>query len=44
MTTDTVIEIEGDFNGPAVYYGRVVQKPLSWPGMVWSSPIWINEG
>lgn len=25
-----------------VFYGRVVQEPLDWPGMAWTTPIWIN--
>ncbi|XOF34132.1 MAG: DUF3604 domain-containing protein [Candidatus Electrothrix sp. YB6] len=26
----------------SVYYARVVQEPLAWPGMAWTSPIWID--
>lgn len=25
-----------------LYYARVVQEPLAWPAMAWTSPIWIE--
>jgi len=39
---DASYEIEDECAGPSVYYARVVQEPLSWPGMAWSSPVWIE--
>jgi hypothetical protein len=42
LVTDHRIELEDEFTGPAVYYARVVQEPLDWPGMAWSSPVWID--
>ncbi|OGS36147.1 MAG: hypothetical protein A2293_04500 [Elusimicrobia bacterium RIFOXYB2_FULL_49_7] len=26
----------------AVYYVRVMQEPIEWPDMAWSSPIWVD--
>lgn len=33
--TDTI-------EGSCLYYARVVQDPLDWPGMAWTTPIWID--
>lgn len=42
-STDAAFELEDDFTGPCVYYARVMQEPLDWPAMAWSSPIWIDH-
>jgi len=41
-STDACYGIEEAFEGPCMYYARVVQEPLEWPGMAWTSPIWID--
>jgi len=41
-STDAAFELEDEFVGPCMYYARVTQQPLEWPGMAWSSPIWID--
>ena len=35
-------EIEDEVAGPCMYYARVIQEPLEWPDMAWSSPVWVN--
>jgi hypothetical protein len=39
---DAAVEIEDRPDGPAAYYARVTQEPLAWPGMAWTSPVWID--
>ena len=41
-TTDASYRLEDAITGPCVYYARVTQEPLEWPGMAWSSPVWID--
>ncbi|MBM4149916.1 MAG: DUF3604 domain-containing protein, partial [Lentisphaerae bacterium] len=36
ITFDDVVETS------CLYYARVVQAPLTWPAMAWTSPIWID--
>jgi len=40
---DASYEVIDKFDGPCMYYARVMEQPLSWPGMAWTSPIWIDE-
>ncbi|MFP4057179.1 MAG: DUF3604 domain-containing protein [Candidatus Brocadiia bacterium] len=35
-------ELEEECAGPCLYYARVTQEPLGWPGMAWTSPVWID--
>jgi hypothetical protein len=42
MVADYATELVEELTGPTVYYARVVQMPLEWPGMAWTSPVWIN--
>jgi hypothetical protein len=42
MVTEYSVELEEELTAPVVYYARVVQMPLEWPGMAWTSPIWMN--
>jgi hypothetical protein len=42
MVADYRVELEEELTAPAVYYARVVQMPLEWPGMAWTSPVWID--
>jgi hypothetical protein len=35
-------ELEDEFTGSCLYYARVTQEPLAWPGMAWTSPVWID--
>jgi len=42
-TMDKVIEIEDTFTGPCMYYARITQEPLEWPGMAWTSPVWMDN-
>lgn len=39
---DAAYSCEDVFETDAVYYARVTQAPLEWPGMAWTSPIWIT--
>lgn len=39
---DARYETEDDLAGSSIYYARVTQQPLNWPGMAWSSPVWID--
>lgn len=41
-TLDAAYELEDIFEGPVVYYARIVQQPLEWPGMAWTSPVWVD--
>ena len=42
-TTDASYDIEDEFIGRCMYYARIMQSPLSWPDMAWTSPIWIED-
>lgn len=42
-TTDVHYQIQDEFKGNCVYYARVIQYPLEWPGMAWTSPVWVDE-
>lgn len=44
MVLDHAVELDDadPRPGPAAYYARVVQEPVDWPGMAWSSPVWID--
>jgi len=39
---DGEYELQDTVAGPCMYYARVTQEPLDWPGMAWSSPVWID--
>jgi hypothetical protein len=39
---DAAYEVRETVAGPCLYYARVVQEPLAWPGMAWTSPVWID--
>ncbi|MFH1024611.1 MAG: hypothetical protein V1809_14615, partial [Planctomycetota bacterium] len=39
---DAAVSFEDVVAGPCMYYARVTQQPLSWPGMAWTSPIWVD--
>jgi len=39
---DASYVIDDTFDAPCMYYARVVQEPLNWPGMAWTSPVWID--
>jgi hypothetical protein len=39
---ETAITFSDIARTDCIYYARVVQAPLAWPGMAWSSPIWID--
>jgi hypothetical protein len=39
---DVSYEMEDEIGGSSIYYARVTQEPVNWPGMAWSSPIWID--
>ena len=41
-STDASVELDDDFTGDSIYYARVTQEPLPWPGMAWTSPVWID--
>jgi Protein of unknown function (DUF3604) len=39
---DATFEIDETISGPAVYYARIMQEPLDWPDMAWTSPVWVG--
>jgi hypothetical protein len=39
---DASFDLEDEVTAGSVYYARVLQQPLEWPGMAWSSPVWID--
>lgn len=41
-TMDALYEIEDGFTCNCMYYARITQEPLEWPGMAWTSPVWID--
>ena len=41
-TMDASYEIEDVLSGNTMYYARITQNPLDWPGMAWTSPVWID--
>ena len=42
QSTDFSLELSDKVEGPCMYYARVLQQPLDWPGMAWTSPVWID--
>ena len=40
---DAEYELEDTFTGDCMYYARVVQEPLQWPAMAWTSPVWVDS-
>ncbi|MGQ9662645.1 MAG: DUF3604 domain-containing protein [Kiritimatiellia bacterium] len=40
---EAAYKLEDEFRGPCMYYARVMQEPLEWPGMAWTSPVWVDE-
>ncbi len=41
-TMDVSYEIEDVLSGNTMYYTRITQNPIDWPGMAWTSPVWID--
>jgi len=41
-TMDISYTIRDECNGNCMYYARITQQPLEWPGMAWTSPVWID--
>ncbi len=39
---EAAIAISDVVEASCLYYARVVQAPLAWPAMAWTSPIWIE--
>lgn len=39
---DASYRFEDELEADTVYYARVVQEPLEWPDMAWTSPIWVE--
>jgi len=39
---DAAYELEDEVLGNCMYYARVTQEPLDWPGMAWTSPVWLD--
>lgn len=35
-------EIKDKLTGSCMYYARVIQQPVEWPAMAWTSPVWID--
>ncbi|MHC4872891.1 MAG: DUF3604 domain-containing protein [Planctomycetota bacterium] len=42
QSPDASIEYEEELEADTIYYGRVIQYPLEWPGMAWASPVWVD--
>lgn len=41
-TMDAEFEVADEVTGDALYYARIVQEPVEWPGMAWTSPVWVE--
>lgn len=39
---DASFSLEDEVRGDCLYYARITQEPLEWPGMAWTSPVWID--
>ncbi|MBM4163982.1 MAG: DUF3604 domain-containing protein [Lentisphaerae bacterium] len=39
---DAMITFDDLVETSCLYYARIVQAPLTWPAMAWTSPIWID--
>jgi hypothetical protein len=39
---DASISCRDKIETRCMYYARVTQEPLAWPGMAWTSPVWID--
>ena len=39
---DVAFELDDTITHACMYYARVVQEPLDWPDMAWTSPVWID--
>ncbi|UCH62083.1 MAG: DUF3604 domain-containing protein [Fidelibacterota bacterium] len=39
---DASFSLEDEVRGDCLYYARITQEPLVWPGMAWTSPVWID--
>jgi hypothetical protein len=39
---DFSVVLEDKLISNCMYYARITQEPLTWPGMAWSSPVWID--
>ena len=39
---EAAYELEDTVSRSCMYYARIVQEPLAWPGMAWSSPVWVD--
>jgi hypothetical protein len=39
---DATFEIDETITAPSVYYARIMQEPLDWPDMAWTSPVWVG--
>ena len=39
---DCALDMDDDIVASAIYYARMVQEPLAWPGMAWTSPVWVD--
>ncbi|MEI8244652.1 MAG: DUF3604 domain-containing protein [Lentisphaerota bacterium] len=41
-TTDAEYKLTEIASSNCVYYARITQYPVEWPGMAWTSPVWIE--
>lgn len=41
-SADASFRLEDEFTADCIYYARITQEPLAWPGMAWTSPVWID--
>ncbi|OGV53255.1 MAG: hypothetical protein A2017_06210 [Lentisphaerae bacterium GWF2_44_16] len=41
-TMDIGYKLTETVSDNCVYYARITQEPLEWPGMAWTSPIWVE--
>lgn len=41
-STDAMLRVADVLETSCLYYARIVQAPLTWPAMAWTSPIWIE--
>lgn len=40
---DATVTFRDKIESDCMYYARITQFPLEWPGMAWASPIWVTQ-
>lgn len=42
-STDAEYTFKDTITGDCLYYARVIQEPLEWPAMAWTTPVWVDS-